>query len=80
MSSVYFPLPVQKASFLHSSIGRKWIVAITGILLIGFITIHLLGNLSIFLGPEVMNAYAARLHKLGPFLWMARLGLLVVAG
>lgn len=80
MSSVYFPLLVQKASFLHSSIGRKWIVAITGILLIGFITIHLLGNLSIFLGPEVMNAYAARLHRLGPFLWMARLGLLLIAG
>jgi succinate dehydrogenase / fumarate reductase cytochrome b subunit len=71
---------VQKSSFLNSSIGRKWIVAVTGILLIGFILIHLLGNLSIFLGPEIMNAYAARLHQLGILLWIARIGLLAVAG
>ncbi|MFZ4115619.1 MAG: succinate dehydrogenase cytochrome b subunit [Chthoniobacterales bacterium] len=67
-------------TFFNSSIGRKWIVALTGLLLIGFITIHLLGNLSIFLGPEMMNAYAARLHRLGALLWIARLGLIVVAG
>ena len=71
---------MQKTTFFNSSIGRKWIVAITGILLIGFITIHLLGNLSIFLGQEMMNAYAARLHQLGALLWVARLGLLAVAG
>ncbi|OHE78016.1 MAG: hypothetical protein A3F67_00955 [Verrucomicrobia bacterium RIFCSPHIGHO2_12_FULL_41_10] len=63
-----------------SSIGRKWIVAITGICLIGFITVHLLGNLSIFLGPDMVNAYATRLHELGALLWVARLGLLLVAG
>ena len=75
--------PVQKPvtqGFLTSSIGRKWIVAITGLLLIGFITLHLLGNLSIFLGPEMMNAYAEKLHHLGPLLWIARIGLLAVAG
>ena len=68
------------SSVFYSSIGRKWIVAITGLLLIGFITLHLLGNLSIFLGPEMMNSYAAKLHHLGPLLWIARLGLLIVAG
>ncbi len=65
--------------FFHSSIGRKWIVAITGIALIGFIMVHLLGNLSIFLGPDAVNSYAANLHHLGKFLWIARFGLLAAA-
>ncbi len=69
-----------RSSFLTSSIGRKWIVAITGLALIGFITIHLLGNLSIFLGPDAVNGYAANLHHLGKLLWIARLGLIVAAG
>ena len=63
-----------------SSIGRKWIVALTGICLIGFITVHLLGNLSIFLGSNAVNAYAEKLHGFGQLLWVARLGLLLVAG
>jgi succinate dehydrogenase / fumarate reductase cytochrome b subunit len=66
--------------FFNSSIGRKSIVALTGIALIGFVTIHLLGNLSIFLGPEAVNGYAAKLHHLGILLWIARLGLLAAAG
>lgn len=66
-------------SFFTSSIGRKWIVAITGLALIGFITVHLLGNLSIFLGPDAVNGYAANLHHLGKLLWIARLGLIVAA-
>lgn len=65
--------------FLTSSIGRKSIVAITGVALIGFITVHLLGNLSIFLGPDAVNGYAANLHHLGKLLWIARLGLIVAA-
>lgn len=69
-----------RSSFFTSSIGRKWIVAITGVALVGFVTIHLLGNLSIFLGPDAVNAYAANLHHLGKLLWVARVGLLAVAG
>lgn len=65
--------------FFTSSIGRKWIVAITGLALIGFITVHLLGNLSIFLGPDAVNGYAANLHHLGKLLWIARLGLITAA-
>lgn len=60
-----------------SPIGRKWIVAITGIILILFVIAHLLGNLSIFLGPEAINAYAAKLQDLGALLWVARIGLLL---
>ena len=69
-----------RSSFLTSSIGRKWIVAITGLALIGFITIHLLGNLSIFLGPDAVNGYAANLHHVRKLLRIARLGLIVAAG
>lgn len=65
--------------FFNSSIGRKWIVSITGLALIGFITVHLLGNLSIFLGPDAVNGYAANLHHLGKLLWIARLGLIAAA-
>jgi succinate dehydrogenase / fumarate reductase cytochrome b subunit len=65
--------------FLTSSIGRKFIVAITGLALIAFIAVHLLGNLSIFWGPEAVNGYAAKLHHLGTLLWVARLGLIAVA-
>jgi len=59
-----------------SSIGRKWIVALTGIVLVLFVIGHLLGNLSIFLGPDAMNAYAAFLKSTGELLWVVRIVLL----
>ena len=65
------------SSFYRSSIGKKIIVAITGVILIGFIVGHLLGNLQIFLGPDWVNSYAEKLRALGPFLWVIRIVLLV---
>lgn len=59
-----------------SSIGRKWIVALTGIVLVLFVIGHLLGNLSIFLGPDAINSYAQFLQGLGEILWVIRLVLL----
>jgi succinate dehydrogenase / fumarate reductase cytochrome b subunit len=47
--------------FLRSSIGKKQVMAITGLLLCGFLTTHLLGNFLIYLGPETFNTYS---HKL----------------
>lgn len=64
--------------FYRSSIGRKWVVAITGILLIGFLLGHMLGNLQIFWGPPQLNAYAEKLQHLGFLLWIIRIGLLAV--
>jgi len=64
---------------LRSSIGRKLVVALTGLGLVGFLLGHLLGNLQIFGGPEPLNAYAQTLRNLGPALWVVRLGLLAVA-
>jgi len=70
----------QRSAFYRSSIGKKFIVAITGLILIGFIVGHLLGNLQIFLGPEWVNSYAEHLRALGPFLWIIRVFLLVAVG
>ena len=63
-------------SFFISSIGRKWTVAVTGLLLFGFVVGHLVGNLQIFLGPDSINRYGAFLQGLGELLWAIRIGLL----
>ena len=64
--------------FLSSSIGRKWIVALTGLVLVGFVVGHLVGNLQVFLGPESLNRYGAFLQGLGELLWLIRFGLLAM--
>ena len=66
------------SSFFSSSIGRKWIVALTGLALFGFVVGHLIGNLQIFLGPEAINRYGAFLQGLGELLWAVRIGLLLM--
>ena len=65
------------SDFCHSSVGRKMIVAVTGLILILFVIGHLLGNLQIFLGPEWINAYSQHLRNLGPLLWLIRVFLLI---
>jgi succinate dehydrogenase / fumarate reductase cytochrome b subunit len=65
------------SSFYRSSVGKKMIVALTGIVLIAFVIGHLLGNLQIFLGPDWVNSYAEHLRALGPLLWAIRIFLLV---
>jgi succinate dehydrogenase / fumarate reductase cytochrome b subunit len=65
------------AAFHRSSVGRKMIVAVTGLILILFVIGHLLGNLQIFLGPAWINGYAQHLHDLGVLLWLVRAVLLV---
>ncbi len=59
-----------------SSIGRKFLMAVTGLVLVGFVTGHLVGNLQIFLPPDQINGYAHFLQGLGPLLWGIRLFLL----
>jgi len=61
---------------LSSTVGTKILVAVSGVLLVGFVLQHLLGNLQIYLGPNVFNSYAAGLKGLGPLVWIARAGLL----
>lgn len=66
--------------FAKSSIGKKWIVGISGALLVLFVVAHLFGNLSIYIGDygEGINVYAQALHASQLFLWGARGGLLLV--
>ena len=63
-------------AFYRSSVGKKMIVAVTGVILILFVIGHLLGNLQIFLGPDWINGYSQHLHDLGPLLWAIRAFLL----
>ncbi len=66
-------------AFLRSSVGRKYLVGVSGLMLVGFAVIHLLGNLTIFIGQDAMNAYAEKLVHLGPLLWVARIMLIAAA-
>ena len=63
------------AGYFQSSIGRKQIVATTGLLLIFFVMTHLAGNLLIFLGPDAFNHYAQKLAGLRPGLYVVEAGL-----
>lgn len=64
--------------FWHSSIGKKIIVAVTGIVLVGFLLGHLSGNLLMYVGADAFNEYAAFLHSMlhGAGVWIARIVLL----
>ena len=70
------PLVRSIVRFYQSSIGKKVVVALTGVVMILFVIGHLLGNLLVFAGPEMLNAYAKKLSDLGPLLWAVRMGLL----
>jgi succinate dehydrogenase / fumarate reductase cytochrome b subunit len=66
-------LPNALLAWLFSSIGKKTVVALTGIALVLFVIGHMLGNLTVFFGPDAINAYAMHLRDLGPLLWLVRL-------
>jgi succinate dehydrogenase / fumarate reductase cytochrome b subunit len=66
--------------FFQSSLGKKYLMAGTGLILFGFVLMHMLGNLQIFLGPDALNRYAHFLQSTPELLWVARLGLLAMAG
>ncbi len=63
--------------FYDSTIGKKAIMAVTGLVLFVFLIAHMLGNLQIFLGRSVMDHYAETLHGNPPLLWTVRIGLIV---
>ncbi len=67
-------------TFARSSIGAKIFMALSGVVLFGFVLVHMLGNLQIYLGPEPYNAYAAFLKGAPEILWGARLVLLGSVG
>ena len=61
---------------LTSTISLKIVMAVTGLLLAGFVLVHMAGNLQVFAGREAINDYAEFMQGLGGLLWVARLGLL----
>ena len=67
--------------FYKSSIGKKWIVALTGLVLVGYVIGHLIGNLQIFLPDKgQINSYGAFLHAHVILLWVVRIFLLACFG
>ncbi len=64
--------------FWRSTIGKKIVMAVTGLIFVGFVIAHLSGNLLVFRGPEKLNSYSAFLRSLGALLWVAR-GVLLVS-
>lgn len=71
---------ISVAALYQSSIGKKAVMAVTGLIGFGFVIGHLIGNLQAFPflgGADALNHYAVALRKLGPLLYLARLILLV---
>jgi succinate dehydrogenase / fumarate reductase, cytochrome b subunit len=63
-------------AFWGSTIGKKIVMAVTGLIGVGFVVGHMLGNLQVFLGPAKFNAYAHFLRSLGELLWIVRVVLI----
>ena len=61
---------------LSDSIGRKVVMAITGLLMVLFVVGHMLGNMSIFAGANGINTYAEKLHGLPVVVWATRVVML----
>lgn len=65
-------------TFLQSYVGKKILMAITGLFMLAFLLAHMLGNMTFHLGPEAINSYARQLQSLGPLLWVQRILLILV--
>jgi succinate dehydrogenase / fumarate reductase, cytochrome b subunit len=65
-------------TFLSTTVGKKVVMALTGLILFGFVIVHMLGNLQVYLGAEAINAYGVTLHTLlhGGGIWLFRAVLL----
>jgi succinate dehydrogenase cytochrome b subunit len=76
--------PYRLLAFWHTMVGKKVVMAVTGVVLVGFVIAHMLGNLKIFLGPDEINAYSRFLREVGypalgygQLLWVVRIVLLI---
>ena len=70
--------------FYRSDVAKKWAMAVSGVILLGYIAAHMLGNMKIYLGPESINEYGHALRELGGhlvpeehLLWIRRIGLTI---
>jgi len=63
--------------FFRSTVGRKILMALTGLVMVLYVTLHMLGNFSVYYGADAMNSYAAKLQGLGPLIWGVRAILII---
>ena len=63
--------------FYASMVGKKVVMGVTGIIWIGFVIVHSLGNLLVFRGPDAINSYSRFLKGTGELLWGLRVVLVV---
>lgn len=77
MSATAANLDASNLRFWQTTIGKKAVMAITGVILFGFLVGHLLGNLQMFLPPDAINNYSATLKSLPALLWGTRIVLLI---
>ena len=81
MSTIAVGNPSRRAfRFYESTVFKKAVMAVTGLILFGFVVGHLIGNLQVYEGAEKLDAYARFLHSIPAALWTARLVLLVSVG
>lgn len=66
----------QTLALKDTTIGKKAVMAVTGVIMVGFVFTHMAGNLQAYAGRETFNAYAAFLHGMPGVLWVARIVLL----
>lgn len=66
---------IRLVRLFSTSIGQKLVVALSGVMLLGFLFGHMLGNMTVFQGPDALNSYAAWLQG-HPALWIMRFGLI----
>jgi succinate dehydrogenase / fumarate reductase cytochrome b subunit len=64
----------------RTSVGKKAVMAVTGIIMVAYLITHVLANLLVFQGPDKINSYSRFLHGTGGALWVARLALLAAVG
>ena len=74
--AVVGPSPSRLSLFWMSTVGKKVSMALSGIILFAYVVAHMLGNMQIYLGSEVINRYAQFLHSNEGMLWTARVVLL----
>ncbi len=96
ITRVSTPPPVRAASkfrlpwplsIYHTAVGKKWVMGLTGVALLGFVLVHMTGNLHLYEGPQEVHEYAETLRNLGTdviprtwVLWGLRIGLIAAFG
>jgi succinate dehydrogenase / fumarate reductase cytochrome b subunit len=70
---------VRRLDMVLSSIGKKELMALSGLGFIGFLVAHLAGNFTILSGAEALDGYVAKLEALGPLVWVAEAGMVTMA-